>query len=504
MATEHYDVLIMGAGLSGIDAACHLRRLCPGRSFVLLEQREAIGGTWDLFRYPGVRSDSDMFTMSYGFRPWVSAKAIGEGSEILEYLATVARENGIAGHIRFRQKVRRASWSSQDACWRVEAERSLSDGSTEPVRLTCGFLFSCTGYYRYSSGYTPEFPGIERFGGRVVHPQAWPADLDYSGKRVVIIGSGATAVTLLPAMAETASHVTMLQRSPTYVVALPGRDAIAPRLQRAFPAGVAHRLMRWKNLLYMMYIYQMARRRPELAKAGLLKLAQGHLGPDYDVATHFSPRYNPWEQRLCLAPDADFFRAIRSGRASVATDEIETFTEGGIRLKSGSELEADVVVTATGLVLQIYGGAELAVDGETVISSERLSYKGLMVAGVPNFASVFGYINASWTLKADLICAYVCGLLNAMDRKGVRQVMPRAGNEAPAAEWVEHFNPGYFQRGAGMWPKQGAEKPWRVHQNYFRDLMSLKWERARYGGLEFSNPRQQRSSATPELAEVGD
>jgi cation diffusion facilitator CzcD-associated flavoprotein CzcO len=500
MPAEHLDVLIMGAGLSGIDAAYHLQKFCPRKTYAILEQREAMGGTWDLFRYPGVRSDSDMFTMSYSFRPWKSAQAISPGNEIREYIRAVARDEGIDRNIRFSHQVRRASWSSRDAKWTVEAERRLPGGATEPVTLTCNFLFSCAGYYRYSEGHRPEFPGFGRFQGIAVHPQAWPEDLDYAGKRVLIIGSGATAVTLLPAMAETASHVTMLQRSPTYIVSLPGTDAIASRLQRLFPPAWAHRLSRWKNTAFMMYMYQMARRRPEMAKAGIAKMIRRQLGKDFDVATHFSPRYNPWEQRLCLAPDADFFRPIRAGRASVVTDEIETFTENGIRLKSGRELEADIVVTATGLVLQQFGGAELLVDGRVVRPGETLSYRGLMMSGVPNFASVFGYINASWTLKADLICAYVCRLLRYMDRKGVRQVTPKAVGEVVAAPWVEHFSSGYIQRGLKSWPNQGSKSPWRVYQNYVRDILSLRWSPIRNAALEFSNPPAEAPSSAPEFA----
>jgi monooxygenase len=487
-AAEHFDVLILGAGLSGIGAAYHLQTLCPRKSYAVLEQRDAIGGTWDLFRYPGVRSDSDMFTMSYSFRPWRSAKAICSGDEIREYIHAVAHEEDIERHIRLGHQVRRASWSSQEAQWTVEAERRLPDGSREAVKLTCNFLFSCAGYYRYSAGYMPDFPHIDRFRGRVVHPQAWPSDLDHSGKRVVIVGSGATAVTLLPTLALTASHVTMLQRSPTYVVAMPETDAVAAWLRRTFPAGFAHRLSRWKNVAYMMYMYQLARRRPGLVKGAILKKVREHLGDDYDAATHFSPRYNPWEQRLCLAPDADFFAAIKSGRASVVTGEIETFTQTGIRLQSGRELEADIVVTATGLVLQQFGGAELVVDGRAVNPPETLSYKGVMMSGVPNFASVFGYINASWTLKADLICAYVCRLLNHMDRKNLRQVTPKAGPGTAAAPFVEHFSSGYIQRAVATWPNQGARPPWRVHQNYIRDLISLRWSRIDDGTLEFTNP----------------
>ena len=488
MAVEHFDVLIVGAGLSGIGAAHHLQKLCPNKSYVIIEQRERIGGTWDLFRYPGIRSDSDMLTMGYSFRPWTHPKAISPGNDIRDYITAAARDAGIDRHIRFRHRIQRAAWSSEEAQWTIDAVRSFPDGREEPVALTCNFLFSCAGYYRYSAGYTPEFPDIGRFQGRVVHPQAWPEDLDYAGKRVVVIGSGATAVTLLPAMAKTAGHVTMLQRSPTYIVSMPEQDKIANWLRGLLPAVWAYRLSRWKNVAFMIYIYQLARHRPNFVKAGILNQVREALGPDYDVATHFTPRYNPWEQRLCLVPDADLFQAIKAGRASVVTDIIETFTEKGIRLKSGEELEADIVVTATGLVLQAFGGAELSVDGRNVDLGKTLAYKGVMVSGVPNMASVFGYTNASWTLKADLICTYVCRLLNLMDRKGVRQVTPRDRGESAAAPFVEHFSPGYIERALASWPKQGSKRPWRVYQNYIRDTISLKWSPVGNRALEFSNP----------------
>jgi monooxygenase len=502
MAVEHFDVLIMGAGLSGIDAAHHLQTLCPRKTYVILEQRDRIGGTWDLFRYPGVRSDSDMLTMGYGFRPWISPKMIAPGEDIRNYITDTARDEGIDRHIRFRHRIQRAAWSSQEAAWTVYATRRDEQGREQPVTLTCNFLFSCAGYYRYSGGYQPQFASIDSFRGRVIHPQAWPADLDYAGKRVVIIGSGATAVTLLPAMAQTAAHVTMLQRSPTYIISMPGQDAIANRLRSLLPAKWAYRLSRWKNIGLMMYVYQLAQRRPNYVKNGLISKIREALGPDYDVETHFTPSYNPWEQRLCLVPDADLFQAIQAGRGSVATGRIERFTETGIRLESGQELEADIVITATGLVLQAFGGADLSVDGRPVDLGQTLAYKGVMLSGVPNLASVFGYINASWTLKADLICTYVCRLLNRMDRKGARQVTPRSGTETPVAPFIEKFTPGYMQRSIEQWPKQGSTAPWRVYQNYLRDVLSLKWAPVDNDALEFSSPAKASAGPVAELAQT--
>jgi monooxygenase len=448
---EHFDVVIVGAGLSGIDAAYHLQKFCPKKSYVILEQRERIGGTWDLFRYPGIRSDSDMLTMGYSFRPWTHPKAISPGEDIREYITATARDEGIDRNIRFRHQIKHASWSSEVAQWTIETTKSSSDSKSsevkeESVTLNCNFLFCCAGYYRYSAGYLPEFPNSGLFKGRMFHPQAWPEDLDYAGKRVVIIGSGATAVTLVPAMAKTAAHVTMLQRSPTYVISAPEKDRIANFLRHIMPAMWAYRLSRWKNVGFMTYIYQLSQRFPNFVKRGIIKKAGKQLGTDFDVDTHFTPRYRPWEQRMCLIPDADMFEAIKSGRASVVTDQIETFTERGILLKSGKELEADIIVTATGLTMQAFGGMELTVDKQRVDPGQVLAYKGVMMSGVPNFASVFGYINASWTLKADLICNYVCRLLNFMDSKGVRQVTPRPADETAAAPFVENFSSGYIQR----------------------------------------------------------
>jgi cation diffusion facilitator CzcD-associated flavoprotein CzcO len=502
MAQEHFDVLIMGAGLSGIDAAHHLQELCPKKSYVILEQRERVGGTWDLFRYPGIRSDSDMLTMGYSFRPWTHPKAISPGADIRNYIEATARDEGIDRHIRFGHQIQRASWSSKDGQWTVEASCKSAGGSDETVTLTCNFLFSCAGYYRYSAGYAPEFPGAGRFQGRIVHPQAWPEDLDYSGKRVVIIGSGATAVTLVPALAATAGRVTMLQRSPTYIISLPGQDKLALWLRRVMPATWAFRLSRWRNIAFMTMIYRFSLRFPNFVKQRLLKRVREQLGPEYDVATHFTPRYNPWAQRMCLVPDADMFEAIKANRASIVTDQIKTFTDKGIVLASGEELEADIIVTATGLTMQAFGGIDLSVDGQRVNPGQVLTYKGVMLSGVPNFASVFGYINASWTLKADLICHYVCRLLNSMDRKGLRQVTPKNGSESAAAPFVENFNPGYIERALASWPKQGARPPWRAHQNYIRDTFSLRWASLEDGVLEFSNPRRASSTtASLELAE---
>jgi monooxygenase len=471
-ATDHFDVLIVGAGLSGIGAAWHLQAKCKGRSYAILEARKSSGGTWDLFRYPGIRSDSDMYTLGYSFRPWRDARAIADGPSILAYIREVARDFEIDRHIRYQHRVVTATWSTADARWTVEVERGPE---REKFRLTCGFLWMCSGYYDYAAGHTPDFPGAGRFKGRIVHPQKWTDDVDYKGRKVVVIGSGATAVTLVPAMAEEAAHVTMLQRSPTYVVARPAEDAIANRLRRLLPVGIAYWLTRWKNVLLGMYFYRLCKRNPGRAKALILKGVRYCLGPDYDIATHFTPRYNPWDQRLCLVPDADLFRAIRRKQVSVVTDEIDTITETGILLKSGAELPADLIVTATGLALQLLGGMTLAVDGKAIDPADTVSYKGMMYSDVPNFAVVSGYTNASWTLKADLVSEYVCRLLNHMQKNGLRQCTPRLDD--PAMErlpWVD-FSSGYIQRAMDRFPKQGTRRPWRLDQNYALDLLSLRY-----------------------------
>lgn len=479
---EHVDVLIVGAGLSGIGAAYHLQAECPGRSYLILEGRDAIGGTWDLFRYPGVRSDSDMYTLGYRFKPWAHPKAIADGPSILSYIRETASENGIDRHIRYGHKVKGASWSSADARWTVEVER-LPSGET--LHLSCNFLFMCSGYYRYDAGYTPEFAGVERFAGPVVHPQNWTADIAYAGRRVVVIGSGATAMTLVPEMAKEAAHVVMLQRSPTYVVARPAEDPIAHWLRRWFSPKTAYLLTRWKNVLLGMYFYKLARRRPQQVKKYLVDLVQAAIGAKVDVARHFTPRYKPWDQRICLVPDGDLFRALNSGRASVVTDEIETFTEKGIKLRSGAELEADLIVTATGLVLSAFGNMEFKVDGRRVVGPETFGYKGMMYSDVPNLASAFGYTNASWTLKCDLSCEYVCRLLNHMQEHGYRQCTPRNNDPTLTAEpWLD-FTSGYVQRAMAQLPKQGSRKPWKLYQNYIRDLITLRYGRIDDGVMEF-------------------
>ena len=484
-ALEHFDVLIIGAGLSGIGAGVHLQKRCPDRTYAILEGRDSIGGTWDLFRYPGIRSDSDMYTLGYSFKPWEEAKAIADGPSILKYVKDTASEYGIDHKIRYGHQVKRAAWSSQDACWTVEAEQGEQSNA---VRLTCSFLFVCGGYYSYAKGYTPEFPGRERFKGRVVHPQNWTEDIHYEDKRVVVIGSGATAVTLVPEMAKKAAHVTMLQRSPTYVVARPSEDKQANWLRRHLPAMLAYGISRWKRVLLQMYFFNLCRRNPAHAKKLIRGGVRAYLGADYDVDRHFSPRYNPWEQRLCLVPDADLFIAIRKKKASVVTDQIESFTERGIKLKSGVELEADLVVTATGLNLEVLSGLVITVDGAAIDPAKTFNYKGLMYSGVPNLASSFGYTNASWTLKCDLTCEYVCRLLNYMKRHGYAQCTPRLTDASVKEEpWID-FSSGYVQRSLDKFPKQGSKAPWKLRQNYARDIMTLRFGRIDDGTLEFSTP----------------
>ncbi|SDJ11173.1 Predicted flavoprotein CzcO associated with the cation diffusion facilitator CzcD [Frankineae bacterium MT45] len=476
MSVEQVDVLIVGAGLSGIGAACHLQIDSPGKSYAILEAREAMGGTWDLFRYPGIRSDSDMFTLGYDFRPWTDAKAIADGESIRNYIRQVATDYGVAEQIRYRHRVLSAEWSTADARWTVTVQRSAPDGGVDTVLISCSFLYVCAGYYRYDEGYTPDFPGVKDFAGQLVHPQHWPQDLDYADKRVVIIGSGATAVTLVPALAERAAHVTMLQRSPTYIVSLPSRDPIADGLRKRLSQRRAYAIVRRKNVLVTMLSYQLSRRRPQLMKSILRRGVTRQLPEGYPVQQHFAPSYEPWDQRLCVVPDGDLFRAIRHGDAEIVTDRIATFTETGIRLESGAELAADIVVSATGLNMLGIGGMTLTVDGEPVDFASTLAYKGMMLSGVPNFALTIGYTNASWTLKADLIAHYVFRLLKYMDANGYQIVTPTAPKDLDPSELgpIIDLKSGYVLRALSAWPKQGPAAPWRLYQNYFRDVKLMR------------------------------
>lgn len=488
--TQHADVLIVGAGISGIGAAYHLQRDCPGKSYVILEGRTDLGGTWDLFRYPGIRSDSDMYTLGYAFKPWKQRKAIADGPAILKYLHETVEDNDIERHIRFGQRVRSASWDSATSRWSVVAEHG--DGAS-PTVWTCNFLFLCGGYYRYDTGYTPDFPGIGDYRGQVVHPQHWPEDVDYDGKNVVVIGSGATAVTLVPELAKTAAHVTMLQRSPTYMLSRPAEDRWARRLQKLLPDKLAYDLIRWRNVLLTMFLFGFAKRYPGRMKRYLIKHVGKRLQPGFDVATHFTPGYGPWDQRLCLVPDDDLFEALNAGRAEIATDLVDTFYSDGIRLKSGRELGADLVVTATGLTLEVFNGIAIEVDGTPVNPAETFMYKGMMYNDVSNLATSFGYINASWTLRADLTCAYVCRLLNHMDKTDTQACVARLSDpDMPQTAWF-NLSSGYVQRSADKLPKQGDRDPWRAPQNYLLDILYLKFKRVDDGTMEFSKTPKTRS-----------
>jgi monooxygenase len=493
------DVVIVGAGLSGIGAARHLQdafpgkqSALPGKTYTILEARDAIGGTWDLFRYPGVRSDSDMHTLGYRFRPWARPDAIADGASILRYVRDTAAETGIDQHIRFGHQVISATWSSDDAEWTVRASR---DGET--VTLTCRFLLMCSGYYRYDAGYRPEFPGIANYRGPVVHPQHWPDDLDHAGKRVVVIGSGATAVTLVPALAETAGHVTMLQRSPTYILPLPTEDPVAAKLVQLLGARRGYAITRWKNVLVNMLIYRLSRRRPDMLRGWIRKLTIKQLPPGYDVDTHFKPVYNVWDQRLCFVPDGDLFKAISDGRASVVTDQIASFTENGLQLASGKELAADVIVTATGLRLLPLGGAELTVDGEPVRLPETMAYKGMMLSGVPNCVFTIGYTNASWTLKADLVSEYTCRLLRYMDARGYDSCVPVNDDPRIAERPLLDFAAGYVVRSIDQFPKAGSRRPWRLGMNYLHDVVTVRYGKINDGSMRFSRRKARPGPVRP-------
>ncbi|MHA7901326.1 MAG: flavin-containing monooxygenase [Henriciella sp.] len=481
MNKTHYDVLIVGAGLSGIGAAVHLQKKCPGRSYQILEMREAMGGTWDLFRYPGIRSDSDMHTLGFNFKPWNAQKAIADGPAIREYIEETAEEYGINPNIRYGHKVVSAEWASDTAKWIIQVK---IDGKRNKQKFTCNWLHMCAGYYKYEQGYTPEFEGRDDFKGDVIHPQLWPEDYDYSGKKVVVIGSGATAMTLVPAMTDKAEHVTMLQRSPTYVVSRPAEDKIANGLRKALPNKMAYGLTRWKNVLMQQAVYRRTRTAPDKVKEKLLSLVREELGPDFDVEKHFTPSYNPWDQRLCLVPDSDLFVALREKKASVVTDHIDRFTETGIKLKSGEVLEADIIITATGLDLQFIGGTEITVDGWTLNPHDLINYRGAMISGIPNMTSVFGYTNASWTLRADLTSEYMCKVLNHLERENYVEARPVAEGIEPVSDFLD-FSSGYVQRAMERFPQQGKEAPWIITQNYTRDIFLMRHGKLEDGALIF-------------------
>jgi monooxygenase len=486
MTVEHVDVVVVGAGLSGIGAGYHLQTMSPDRSYVILEGRDELGGTWDLFKYPGVRSDSDMHTLGFSFKPWTEAKSIADGPSILAYLKETVAQFGIDQHIRYGQLVSKAEWSSDNATWTVT---STDKHTGESKTIECSFLFMCSGYYSYKKGHTPEFTGRERFTGTIVHPQEWPQNLDYAGKRVVVIGSGATAVTIVPSMAQHAAHVTMLQRSPTYMVSRPDHDALANRMRKVLPEKMAYNITRFKNTWRQQLVYNKTRTDPEKVKKLLLGGIQLELGADYDIAKHFTPNYNPWDQRLCLVPNGDFFKAMREGKASVVTDHIASFTETGIQLASGEHLEADVIVTATGLELVTLGEMDFMVDGKQVDFSQTWTYKGFAYSDIPNMASTFGYINASWTLRSDLTAEYVCRLLNHMRKKGVVQCTPRLREQdrnMKQRPWIDGFSSGYMQRMMHRMPRQGDHEPWINPQNYRRDKKMFKHSPIDDGVMQFT------------------
>ncbi|MGK2865530.1 MAG: flavin-containing monooxygenase [Mycobacterium sp.] len=483
--TEHLDVVIVGAGISGISTAWHLQDRCPTKSYAILERRDNIGGTWDLFKYPGIRSDSDMFTLGFRFKPWTSAKAIADGASIWNYINEAATENGIDKHIRTGHRVTSVDWSDADNRWTINVEHA-----GEQKQLTASFLSVCSGYYNYDEGYAPEFPGAADFAGQVIHPQHWPEGLDYAGKKIVVIGSGATAITLIPSLVnEGAGHVTMLQRSPTYIGSLPLVDPVAAQANKYLPKNVAHVVNRWKAIAMATGQYQLARKFPAMFKKALKDMATRRLPDGFDYEKHFSPRYNPWDERVCLAPNGDFFKTIKAGKADVVTDTIATFTETGIKLGSGEELQADIIITATGLNMQLFGGATATRNGEPIDLTKSMTYKGLMLSGVPNMAITFGYTNASWTLKADLVSEFICRVLNYMDANGFDRVEPQHPGDSIDEEPFMDFTPGYFRRAMDTLPKSGSEAPWKLKQNYFFDLRLIRHGKVDEDSLHFTKHR---------------
>ncbi len=484
---SHFNVVVVGAGISGIGAGYHLQKQCPNKSFVILEGRESFGGTWDLFRYPGIRSDSDMHTMGYRFKPWIDEKFIADGPSILNYLEETISENNLGNKIRYQHKVLTSSWSSSTSKWTLEV-KNLTSGLTE--NFTCNFLMMCGGYYNYDEGYSPHFENQEQFNGLIIHPQKWPDNLDYKNKKVVVIGSGATAVTIIPAMADQVEHITMLQRSPTYFMSAPDKDMIGNFFKKIFSQKTAYFLTRWKNILMGNYFYKQCVKNPEKVKEMLINGVRAHLGEDYDIDTHFTPKYKPWDERLCFVPNADMFEAMKSGKASVVTDHIDQFTETGIKLKSGEELTADIIIKATGLNLQFLNGIDVKVDNSQINISEKLAYKGRMFNDIPNLACSFGYARASWTLGADLSSEYVCKLLNYMDKHGYDYCSPVIGKEVREEGTYLNLSSGYVKRAIDRMPKQGSREPWKGNQSYLSDVTELRWGSITNDDLHFKTANQ--------------
>lgn len=480
---DHFDVLIIGAGVSGIGAACHLKMKCPGKTYAILERRESIGGTWDLFKYPGIRSDSDMLTFGFNFRPWHEPKILADGPAIKKYLIDTAKEYGVNEHIHYQLKFTAAAWSSREKRWTIT---TIDEKNGTEKKFTCWFLINCTGYYKYDAGYKPEFPGEKNFKGAIIHPQQWPENLDYAQKKVVVIGSGATAITLVPAMSKKAAHVTMLQRSPTYIASIPAVDKISQQLSRFLPKSIVYGIARARNIILQRAIFWTAKEQPNVVRRLLQMGVSSQLENSADMR-HFTPKYNPWDERLCVVPDGDLFEAIKSGKASVETDEIETFTEKGIRLKSGKELNADIIVSATGLELQILGGADITVDGVKKEVNKMLTYKSVLGEGTPNSALIFGYTNASWTLKVDIACEYICRLINYMDKHNYTSVVAYdRENNATEDTVMGSLSAGYIRRAKGRLPLQGKKGPWRVTNDYFADTAMLVLSPVEDANLEFN------------------
>ena len=481
----HKDVIVVGAGISGIAAGYNLKKTCADKSFSILEGRKNLGGTWDLFKYPGIRSDSDMHTLGFRFKPWIHDKSIADGPSILEYLNETVDENNLRENILLNHKVKSANWNSKKSLWELVVQENDSK-----VNMTCNFLFLCGGYFSYTKPHMPSFKNYEKFEGQIIHPQFWNEEVDYSNKKIIVIGSGATAITLVPSIAEKAEHVVMLQRSPSYVISRPSEDAINKFLRKFLPIKITYFLIRWKNILWQSYTFFLARKFPERIKKTIQDLLRVELGDDYDIEKHFSPSYKPWDQRMCLVPDSDLFKAIKKNKASVVTDQISQFISDGILLKSGEKISADIIVTATGIELNSLNDINVTLDNVKINAHERLTYKGMMLSGVPNFALSFGYVNASWTLRADLTCEYVCRLIKLMDKKGVDCCVPLDDKTAYGDSDPIDFTSGYVQRGLHLMPKQGNKAPWKNYQNYLKDIFAVRLFSIKDSNLNFYNQKE--------------